>query len=213
MEYKDFIEHAFWKLQERGWLEELIPSAITESDIAEFEQEYHIELPVLFKAYLMAYKLPRHPGIVGLVYDYAEKEIRIGTIDWHDLTDDISDLSEDLECFREEFEDWNTPLDKEKYKNLFPIGYMDGWYCLDLNRTNGADCPVVFLEYGGFWNNYYDEDGVLHGECIAPNFHTLLEWYFCGSLEAEYEKLNHVTVNYEFYKSWYKQNFICGCET
>lgn len=208
MKNNDFIEQAFQKLRERGWLEELVPSAITKADIAKFEQERQIKLPALFKAYLTAYKLPYPPGIVGLVYDDKGKEIRIDTIDWHDLTGGISDLSEDLNCFREEFEDWDIPLEEEKYKNLFPIGYMDGWYCLDLSRTNGDDCPVVFLEYGGEWNGYYDADGILHGECVAPSFRTLLEWYFCGSLEKEYEKQNHVTVNYEFYKAWHRRHFI-----
>ena len=49
MDYKDFMEYAFQKLHERGWLMELIPSSITETDIAEFEQEYLMELPVVFK--------------------------------------------------------------------------------------------------------------------------------------------------------------------
>lgn len=53
MDYKDFMEYAFQKLHERGWLMELIPSSITETDIAEFEQEYLMELPVVLKLYLM----------------------------------------------------------------------------------------------------------------------------------------------------------------
>lgn len=31
----------------------------------------------------------------------------------------------------------------------------------------------------------------------------MLEWYFCGSLEKEYETLHHVIVNYEYYESWF----------
>lgn len=203
-----FIEHAFLKLQERGWLAELIPSSITDTDIAAFEQEYQIKLPAIFKQYLTAYKLPKDNSLVGLVRDCGGN-VKIETVDWHDLTDDISDLSEDLECFRNEFEEWDTPPGIEKYRNLFPIGYMDGWYCLDLSQSDGEDCPVVFLEYGGFWEGYYDADGVLHGECVAPDFHTFLEWYFCGALETEYEKINHVTVNYQFYRLWYERTFRC----
>lgn len=85
---------------------------------------------------------------------------------------------------------------------------MDGWYCLDLSQSDGKDCPVVFLEYGGFWDCYCDSDGILHGKCVASNFRTFLEWYFCGSLEPEYEKINHVIVNYEFYSLWHDQHFI-----
>jgi hypothetical protein len=210
MKHKDFIEHAFQRLYERKWLKELIPSNITEAEITAFEHAYQIKFPALFKAYLTTYKLSSMPhSIVGLVENSKDKEIKIKMINWHDLTDDSSDLEEDLECFREEFADWETPLAIEKYKNLFPIGYMDGWYCLDLTQSDGEDCPVVFLEYGGFWEGYYDADGVLHGEQITPNFRTLLEWYFWGTLEEEYEKRNHVTVNYEFYIAWIQQNFIC----
>ena len=207
MDNKDFMEYAFQKLYERGWLMELIPSSITKTDIAEFEQEYLMELPVVLKLYLMAYK-PSPTDIVGMVYDDENKEIKIDTIDFYDLTGNVSDWSECLGCFREEFEDCETPLREEIYKNLFPIGYMDGWYCLDLSQSDGKDCPVVFLEYGGFWDCYCDSDGILHGKCVASNFRTFLEWYFCGSLEPEYEKINHVIVNYEFYSLWHDQHFI-----
>ena len=211
MEHKDFIEYAFQKLYERGWLTELIPSSITETEIAGFEQEYRIEFPVFFKLYLMAYRLLM-TDIVGVVYDYEKKEIKIDTIDFYDLTDDIIDLSEALECFREEFEDCETPVREEIYKNLFPIGYMDGWYCLDLSQTDGNDCPVVFLEYGGYWDDC-DPDEILHGKCAASSFRTFLEWYFCGSLESEYEKINHVTINHEFYSLWHDQHFISHHDT
>lgn len=110
-----------------------------------------------------------------MVYDDENKEIKIDTIDFYDLTDNVSDWSECLGCFREEFEDCETPLREEIYKNLFPIGYMDGWYCLDLSQSDGKDCPVVFLEYGGFWDCYCDSDGILHGKCVAFNFRTFLE--------------------------------------
>ncbi len=56
-------------------------------------------------------------GIDGLIYDYEDKEIRIDTIDWHVLTDDISDLSEALEGFREEACEWDIPA--RKYKNKY----------------------------------------------------------------------------------------------
>lgn len=209
---KAFIEHAFTKLHERGWLTKLTPSAITEADLASFEQEYQMTLPTIFKTYLTSYRLPQHPGIAGLVRDHAGN-IKISIIDWHDLTEDISDLSEDLNCFRAEFEEWDTPPGLQTYGHLFPIGYMDGWYCLDLSQSDGEDCPVVWLEYGGFWEGYYDADGVLHGECVAPDFRTLLEWYFCGTLEAEYGKIHQTNVDYAFYRAWIEKTFRCAGTT
>ncbi len=74
---------------------------------------------------------------------------------------------------------------------------MDGYLCLDLSRSDGEDCPVVWLEYGGFWeeNGYFDSEGVLHGEIFAPDFKTFIDWHFCGALENIYESTNGAKVN------------------
>ena len=52
-EEKEFIEKAFQKLKERGWLpgQELEPSAITELETAAFEQQYQVTLPSLYKTF------------------------------------------------------------------------------------------------------------------------------------------------------------------
>ena len=78
-----------------------------------------------------------------------------------------------------------------------------------LSRSDGEDCPVVWLEYGGFWeeNGYFDSEGVLHGEIFAPDFKTFIDWYFCGALENVYESTNGVKANREFYENWLKKNF------
>ena len=219
-ENKEFIEQAFQKLYKRGWLAGLAPSTITEADIAKFEQKHQIKLSELFKTYLMSYQFqPIQCSLAGIMIagiictNNEAKDIKLATLEWYWI-EKVSELSDALNCFREEAREWDIP--KEKYKNLVPFGYMDGWYCLDLNqinqniKTQENDSPVVLLRYGDNWTDFLDKEGFLHGEEVAPSFRTMLEWYFCGSFENEYEKLNHVTVNYEFYQSWLHQIFKVG---
>lgn len=208
MDYKDLIENAFLKLSQRGWLKDLSPSEITESDIIKFEKRKRLKFPAIFKAYLTAYKRD-NDDIIGIAYDYKNNGLKINLINLYDFAYDISDLSEALTNFRAEFKEWETKPNKKVYENLFPIAYMDGYLCLDLSRSNGEDCPVVWLEYGGFWeeNGYFDSEGILHGELAALNFSTFLNWYFCGVLENEYERTNGVKVTREFYENWLKKNF------
>ena len=208
MDYKDFIENAFLKLSQRGWLKDLSPSEITESDIIKFGKRKRLKFPAVFKAYLTAYKRD-DDDIVGIVYDYKNNGLKINLINLYDFAYDISDLSEALTNFRAEFKEWETKPNKKVYEILFPIAYMDGYLCLDLSRSDGEDCPVVWLEYGGFWeeNGYFDSEGILHGELAALNFSTFLNWYFCGALENEYERTNGMKVTREFYENRLKENF------
>lgn len=203
------MEFAFAKLKECGWLEKLMPSDIIESEITNFEKKQHLNFPAIFKAYLQSYKRDSD-DIVGITFDYREDELKIKLISLFNFTYDISELTEVLKQFRNEFKEWEVPPDKKIYKNLFPIGYSDGGLCLDLSRSDGEDCPVIYLEYGGFWqeNGYYDAEGILHGELAAPDFCTFLNWYFCGELEEKFGKQNCVKVNREFYNKWIEKNFI-----
>ena len=98
------------------------------------------------------------------------------------------------------------------YEYLIPIGdWGAGWgpLCLDLSREGKVDYQnadtwsVVWFDHEDFeWEqNYLGEDGLLHGQSAAPDFKTLLEWYFCGSLEAEFEAATGVKPTYEWYQN------------
>ena len=62
---------------------------------------------------------------------------------------------------------------------------------------------VVWFDHEDFeWEqSYLGEDGLLHGQPAAPDFKTLLEWYFYGSLESEFEAATGVKPTYEWYQS------------
>ncbi|MCI9121989.1 MAG: hypothetical protein HFG00_10780, partial [Oscillibacter sp.] len=96
---------------------------------------------------------------------------------------------------------------------LIPIGdWGAGWgpLCLDLSREGNADpkntdtWSVVWFDHEDFaWDKtYLRKDGLLHGQPAAPDFKTLLEWYFYGSLEAEFEAATGVKPTYGWYQEF-----------
>ncbi|MDE5696995.1 MAG: SMI1/KNR4 family protein, partial [Lachnospiraceae bacterium] len=54
---EEIVKKAFQKLVERGAAREsmLTPSTVTDRDLDEFEKQFDIRLPALFRAYLKAY--------------------------------------------------------------------------------------------------------------------------------------------------------------
>lgn len=54
---KTFMEQAFQTCKEHGWISELIPAAITEEQIADFEKHYDIKLSKMYRAFLTTYQL------------------------------------------------------------------------------------------------------------------------------------------------------------
>lgn len=57
-EERAFVEEAFHKLMERGWIKELVPSVITLAELEDFEEKHQLTLPTIFKEYVTAYQLP-----------------------------------------------------------------------------------------------------------------------------------------------------------
>lgn len=131
---------------------------------------------------------------------------------WLDLRGAVT--MEELEKWMEilqEIRDY-CDLPEESFRYLIPIGdWGAGWgpLCLDLSREGKVDYQnadtwsVVWFDHEDFeWEqNYLGEDGLLHGQSAAPDFKTLLEWYFCGSLEAEFEAATGVKPTYEWYQN------------
>ena len=149
----------------------MAPSTITEADIAKFEQKHQIKLSELFKTYLISYQFqPIQCSLAGIMIagiictNNEAKDIKLATLEWYWI-ENISELSDALNCFRKEAREWDIP--KEKYKNLVPFGYMDGWYCLDLNQINQNietqknDSPVVLLRYGDNWTDFSYNAGMV----------------------------------------------------
>ena len=99
------------------------------------------------------------------------------------------------------------------FQNLIPIGdWGAGWgpLCIDLSKPesevdkdNEETWSLVWFDHEEFdWDKIYlGKDGLLHGREGAPDFKTLIAWYFCGALEEEYEQENDEKPTYEWYQN------------
>lgn len=210
---KEMIEAMFQRCAERGWIKELVPSTITEQEIADFEEKYQLKLPHFYKSYLMTYQLPhdhRDMFHINGITDYCG-EINPLWLALYSITS-ISDLHTYMECFREIAEEYNSS--PEQCSKLLPIGdWGAGWgpLCIDLTKDEQQieedkeeTWSLVWFDHEEMdWSEYYKgENGLLHGTEAAPDFKTLLERYFCGSLEPEFEEENKVKVSYERLNSY-----------
>ena len=210
-EDKDFMEHAFQKLKERGWFsgQEFAKSAITEEEIAAFEQEHQVTLPSLYKAFLTSYRLPETEcnEICAIIYGTGDLDPLWLMID---SPKNMTQVSEKME-FLQEIRDF-CELPDDCFRNLIPIGdWGAGWgpLCIDLSRpesgvdeNNEETWTLVWFDHEEFeWNELYlGADGLLHGREGAPDLKTLFEWYFCGSLEKEYERETGEKPTYQWYQ-------------
>ncbi len=218
---KAFVETAFQKLIERGWVlpAQLTPSPNTEQQIVAFEQTYHIKIPPVYHAFLLSYQYPFSDGLNTIVDHYGELEPL-----WIFLpTPTISDLEKNyLEL--QEFAINAFDISLEHCKHLLPIGdWGYGWgpLCIDLSKSktdvnidDENTWQVVWLDHEEDWKQWgTDNNGKLIGSAAAPNFQTLLEWYFMGAFEPEFEQEYHVKLtknllcNESFLKSYWEERW------
>lgn len=121
----------------------------------------------------------------------------------------ISDFMEILQEIRD-----FCDLPDDCFRNLIPIGdWGAGWgpLCIDLSRPedkvdkeNSETWSLVWFDHEDFdWDEQYldDSDGLLHGKDAAPDLKTLIEWYFCGSLESDYEEETGEKPTCEWYEN------------
>lgn len=203
---REFIHTAFQNCMERGWLKELVPSAVSMQDIAEFEEKYQVKLPALYRAFLTTYRLPEDMFQMCGIADHGDEISPLWLILYG--ISSMEQLSRHMESFREDVEEFRDGTSKS-CSNLIPIGdWGAGWgpLCIDLTRAEESvnECDestwtLVWFDHEEFdWGKTrLGADGLLHGSPAAPDLRTLLEWYFCGSLVPEFEAENQVKVSYE----------------
>ena len=58
-EARDYVEGAFQALKSRGWFQKtgLVPTGVTDREIADFEAETGRKVPALLKAFLKSYRM------------------------------------------------------------------------------------------------------------------------------------------------------------
>ena len=104
-EERDFVTGAFQKLKERSWFpgKTFEPSAITEQEIAAFEQAHQVKLPSLYKTFLTSFLLPADEcgQICAICDNGGDLSPLWQMIDSPRTMEDVSDRMEILQEIRE----------------------------------------------------------------------------------------------------------------
>lgn len=205
-EEEKFIKGAFRALIKRGVAAEemLTPSTVTDTDIDKFEKTFDICLPSIFRAYLKAYCYDFSVICAPVPVDGMEycKEGSEKGLWWMELVslpkeEPLKNLYAFMESFRSICTDSDlVNLGLDKVRNFIPIGEWDGLLCIDISQTDvHPDKPETWqisrFEQTVFdWEKvgYINKKGVVTGERTVPDFKTLLEIYFYGKYDAEYER-------------------------
>lgn len=218
-EEREFITGAFQKLKERGWFPgvEFEPSAITEQEIAGFEQERQVKLPSIYKAFLTSFQLPENEcNSICAIRAEDDDDGCLSPL-WQMLNSprSMSEVSEQMETLQE-IRDF-CELPEDCFQNLVPIGdWGAGWgpLCIDLSRPEkeiDKDDPstwsLVWFDHEEFdWDEQYlGEDGMLHGREAFPDLKAFLEVYFYGSLEDKFEREEGIKPTYAWYQDTLKR--------
>lgn len=204
-EEEKFVKGAFAALVERGVAAEgmFTPSTVTDADIDKFEKTFDIRLPSVFRTYLKTYcydfsVMCAPVPVDGMQHCGPESEKGLWWIELVSFPKE--DPLKNLYAFMESFRSICTDIDLvnlalDKVRNFVPIGEWDGLLCMDVRQTDvRGDCPETWqlsrFEQTVFdWKKagYIDKKGVVTGERIIPDFETLLEIYFYGKYDGEYE--------------------------
>jgi len=208
--WKKFVSNAEAKLIERGvaHAEAFSPSTVTDEDIEAFENRFQVKLPEILKAYLSVACFEFHYIMAAVPEDIDAETIQDEEYEcdvlWLDIlsvpkTQPLKDLSERMEGFREGIEEGYYGITLEDARNFLVIGdWMAGAgpMCIDLSKPDDQvdindenTWNIRWFDHEEFeWNTCYMENDVLVGSPVAPDFRTLLEWYFCGKYDELYEK-------------------------
>ena len=191
-----FVNGAFEALVQRGVAKEtmLSPSTVTDEELDAFEKRFDVKLPSLFRVFLSAYcydfsVICAPSPVDGLenIQENCEKGLW-----WIELTplpreNPLNNLYWLMESFREVCTNADlVGLDLESIRGLVPIGEWDGTLCIDL--SDGTLRSFNQTEFDWKRAGYLDENGIAHGVKRMADFKELLEVYFYGKYDADYER-------------------------
>lgn len=195
-EEQNFVKGAFEALVKRGVADRgmFTPSYVTEKELDAFEEKFNVTLPPLFRTYLSTYCYDFSVICAPIPIDGLEngKEDSEKWLWWIELVslpkeEPLKNLYGLMESFREVCTNKElVNLKPENVANLIPIGEWDGTLCIDL--SDGSLCSFPQAEFDWEKAGYLDENGIAHGTKRIPDFKTLLELYFYGKYDKEYEK-------------------------
>lgn len=191
-----FVREAFEALVNRGVADRSMftPSTVTDRELDAFEKRFDVKLPSLFRTYLSAYCYDFSVICAPIPVDGLEnvQENCEKGLWWIELLslpreEPLRNLYGFMESFRAVCTNKDlVNLSLESIKNLIPIGEWNGMLCMDLSDGSLCSFEQVVFDWNGA--GYLDEKGIAHGIKRLPDFKTLLELYFYGKYDKEYER-------------------------
>lgn len=191
-----FVNDAFEALVRRGVAKQnmFVPSTVTDKEIDAFEEQFDVKLPSLFRAYLSSYCYDFSVICAPIPVDGPDnvKENCEKGLWWVELLalpkeNPLKNLYGLMESFREVCTNKElVGLDLESIRWLVPIGEWDGTLCIDL--SDGTLRSFDQTKFDWKKAGYLDENGTAHGVKRMTDFKELLELYFYGKYDVEYEK-------------------------
>lgn len=193
---KEKIRQYFENLIERGIIsrEELSPSTVMPEQIEALERECGVTFPEVFKEYLMTYCYD-FTTIQGVALDSCG-ELDRQYMEFINIPKEnpLKLLREFLEGIRGTGEECFADGDIFLRNGYLPFGdYGAGWgvCCFD---TKKKESDVDFDDPETWTVVWFDHEEVIDGGALeelaipaAPTFCELLEWFFAGKYEEEYE--------------------------
>lgn len=194
-EEESFVKGAFEALVTRGVAERgmFTQSNVTQQELDAFEERFGVKLPSLFRIYLSTYCYDFSVICAPIPVDGLENAKENGEkwLWWIELLslpkeEPLKNLYGLMESFREVCTNKELlGLTLENVRNLVPIGEWDGTLCIDL--SDGGLCSFSQAEFDWKKAGYLDEKGIAHGIKRMVDFKMLLDLYFYGKYDREYE--------------------------
>lgn len=191
-----FVRGAFEALVNRGVADRgmFTPSTVTDRELDAFEKRFDVKLPSLFRTYLSAYCYDFSVICAPIPVDGLEnvQENCEKGLWWIELLslpreEPLRNLYGFMESFRAVCTNKDlVGLSLESIKKLIPIGEWNGMLCMDLSDGSLCSFEQVVFDWKGA--GYLDEKGIAHGIKRLSDFKTLLELYFYGKYDKEYER-------------------------
>ena len=207
MNEKEFVQGAFQALVDRGVISnsDFIESKVTDMDIQQFEEKYGVAMPSLFKTYLKTYCYT-FDTINAPIPDDRDSIMEEDEEPWTELQwitlfalpqeEPLKMLDEYMNGFRKLLK--MVELDVYNKDYLLPIGdWGAGWGYLFIDLSRSDDdveidvtdtWNIVWIDHGELDEDYLGDDGKIHAYEVAPDFKTLLQWYFYGIYDKCYEE-------------------------
>ena len=222
-EENEFVKNAVQALIDRGIAkpEYFTPSTVTDEELSDFEKEFNVTLPSLLKTFLKSYCYDFNYILGHVPEDICPETVKDEEYErralWLDILsvpeeNPLQNLYDRMKGFREVTTDEDLiGMPYEYISHFLSIGdWGAGWgpLCIDLSVAEDdisiddmETWSLQWFDHEEFdWEEeYMNDSGQIKGEFAAPDFKSLLEWYFFGKFDKAYEIQENEKPDYSTY--------------